>query len=556
MRSDLDSISPKGGPTKTAPQEKGKIIMNAHISHYQNRLSLPFTPSLFQANIWQWVDTGEGNAVVEAVAGSGKTEVIVQAARLMRGDGLFCAFNKEIQKELKIRLAGTAMQAKTVHAIGMGAIWYANRNGPKIEVVPTKYSNVVKQARRNYQASETLFAGRKVSESEIKAIGDEEFPYVQTLRLFELARLNLTDFESDKICKRLMGLALHHAIDIPAGLEDLITDLICHLAEFGQALINEIDFADMLWLPHVMNYRPRGYSWVCVDEAQDISRAALALVRLSVRRGGRMLFVGDRRQAIYGFAGADSASFERIIERTNATVLPLSVCYRCPTSVLEEARVYCEQIEARPNATEGVVRTIPHDHLLSDVVEGDMVLCRLTAPLVRTCFELIADGVAATVRGRNIGEGLCKILDKIAKTHTFDNLIDGLEVWESKQVAVLVRRGGDEDQTELRCDSIRDQSECLRIIFARLEGDQTFEAMKIALSALFSDETRQRVQLSTVHRAKGLQNRRVFILEPQRLRRPRAQRSWMMDQERNLAYVAFTRSQDELIFVTPKPKDK
>ena len=40
---------------------------------------------------------------------------------------------------------------------------------------------------------------------------------------------------------------------------------------------------------------------------------------------GRLLFVGDRRQSIYSFAGADPRSMERIGERTEAERLPLSI---------------------------------------------------------------------------------------------------------------------------------------------------------------------------------------------------------------------------------------
>jgi DNA helicase-2/ATP-dependent DNA helicase PcrA len=77
--------------------------------------------------------------------------------------------------------------------------------------------------------------------------------------------------------------------------------------------------------------------------------------------------VGDPKQAIYGFAGADCRSVEKIKARTQATELPLSICYRCPISHLDKAREIVPQIEARPGAPAGVIAEIPYDEV-SDVV--------------------------------------------------------------------------------------------------------------------------------------------------------------------------------------------
>jgi DNA helicase-2/ATP-dependent DNA helicase PcrA len=56
-----------------------------------------------------------------------------------------------------------------------------------------------------------------------------------------------------------------------------------------------------------------------------------------------------------------------------------------------------------------------------------------------------------------------------------------------------------------------------------------------------------RVTLSTVHRAKGLEAQRVIILRPDQLPLTVSQ-EWEQVQERNVKYVALTRSRQELIF--------
>jgi hypothetical protein len=88
----------------------------------------------------------------------------------------------------------------------------------------------------------------------------------------------------------------------------------------------------MLYIPEVLQLPVPEYDFVCVDEAQDYSPVALNFTMRLVNpeHGGRLLFVGDPRQSIFGFAGADTDALDRIVTRANATVLPLSISYRCP----------------------------------------------------------------------------------------------------------------------------------------------------------------------------------------------------------------------------------
>ncbi len=101
----------------------------------------------------------------------------------------------------------------------------------------------------------------------------------------------------------------------------------------------------VLWLPHLWNLQPSKCDWVAVDEAQDVSPAQLDLILKMRGRGGRMIWVGDKNQAIFGFAGALSDSIDRIIEATHAIVLPLSICYRCPVSHIKLAQEVVPSIE-------------------------------------------------------------------------------------------------------------------------------------------------------------------------------------------------------------------
>jgi DNA helicase II / ATP-dependent DNA helicase PcrA len=65
----------------------------------------------------------------------------------------------------------------------------------------------------------------------------------------------------------------------------------------------------------------------------------------------------------------------------------------------------------------------------------------------------------------------------------------------------------------------------------------------------FSDDQGRMVVLSTVHKAKGLEEERVFILKPEIMPHPKARMGWQLEQEYNLKYVAYSRSKGEMFFV-------
>ena len=70
------------------------------------------------------------------------------------------------------------------------------------------------------------------------------------------------------------------------------------------------------------------------------------------------------------------------------------------------------------------------------------------------------------------------------------------------------------------------------------------------INTIFSDKA-QGICLSTIHKSKGLEADRVFILAPETMYHERAMRiDWMAEQEANLVYVAYTRAKHYLGFIT------
>lgn len=99
---------------------------------------------------------------------------------------------------------------------------------------------------------------------------------------------------------------------------------------------------------------------------------------------------------------------------------------------------------------------------------------------------------------------------------------------------------------ESELQSIFDKCETM---LALTDGMATVAALKERIVALFDDNRKGGVILSSVHRAKGDEAQHVWILKPELMPHPLASQPWQIKQEQNLMYVAYTRSKHTLTFV-------
>lgn len=515
---------------------------------------MTFKPSDYQLAIYNWVQNGRGDAVVQAVAGSGKTSTLIEAGKLLRSDrAIFLAFNRHIVKELQERL-GNSMKVQTIHSVGVGCVRKALG---KAVVDEGKYADIAKpyaeeiadDLKRNYAVELRRWMRSKKKDEDKEP---EEPPSVfsvvaQLKKLAHFCRVTLTDPADFAAVEEMVA----HFDCLEDGLElkQLHYPLTSILREGEKIADREgiIDYDDMLWLPNQWKLSPYPQDHVFVDECQDLSPAQLELVLKMRGRGGRMLFVGDPSQAIYGFSGADSDSIDNIIRRTKATVLPLSICYRCPCSHIELAQKIVPEIQPKQNALLGIVETIAYDKLPEMIAEGDLVISRCTAPAIKLCIELIAKRIPARVRGRDIGKSLTSIVKEIANRSDFDfsRFGDFLKEYQTIKVGKLQQKRNSEAQVQSLCDRLDGIQVCYQSF-----NSPTVEIFCREIEELFSD-SRSSVVLSTVHRAKGLEEKRVFILRPDQLPlRWKNQQGWQEDQEENIRYIALTRAKEALYFVT------
>jgi DNA helicase-2/ATP-dependent DNA helicase PcrA len=508
-----------------------------------------FRPSSYQEDVYQWVVAGTGDGIINACAGAGKTSTLVEVAQLLpRGKALFCAFNKHIVAALRERLHGTEFDVQTLHGIGYRTLC---KTFPRLTIDKQKYRRLCRQwidthLRRLPQAAIVSPTRETVPRLRLFS-ADQLQEWDQALeQLVHFTRLTLTnpdDPEALRSVARRFGVVVDAAV-FP-GVRAVLDEGIA-LTHSGGI----IDYTDMLWLPSTLGLRPERFRWVLVDEAQDLNAAQLALALRCRARGGRMLFCGDPFQSIMAFSGADPEAYAHIKAATSAAELPLSICYRCPTSHLDLARKLVPTIEARTDAPEGRVITLPEADLPAHLDSGDLVLCRYSAPLVAWAIRLIAARIPARVKGRDVVADLAALARTLAALVPWSRFYEAIDVYEQIQVSRLLQEEAEEEAIAV----VVDRCKVLRTFMDGYKP-RSVDSLCDAIDTLFSDE-QATVWLSTIHRAKGLEADRVFLLEANTL--PRTwphQRAVSAQQERNILYVALTRAKQDLFLVLTPEED-
>ena len=508
------------------------------------------TPSLYQQSIYDWVRDGSGSAVVIAVAGSGKTTTILEALKFIppsQSVRLF-AFNRAISETLKSRIPWKHVDASTYHSAGYRAI--LRELHAKIDTDRNKSRDLIRES---------------LSETDRRAYGDE------LARLLSLAKgIGMGVLVEDTLSVWRMLIEDHDLnFDylIPPGRK---TD-----EQFEQALQEEqtrviglardllaasnraaqepfawhIDFDDQLYLPVLWDLALPQYDWVMVDEAQDTNAIQREFVRRSLKPGGRLLAVGDPRQAIYQWRGASHDAIDLITKEFHACELPLSVCYRCGRSIVEKAQAIVEQIEPAPDALPGQVVDLAHRSTLLSLPLTSAILCRNNAPLVRHAYELIREGIPCKVLGRDIGEGLKKLVYKL-HPDSVDDLEQKLRDYSRRETTRYRKL-----KQEARAQGVEDRVACLQtIIDSRDEEDRTVEGIIEAVERLFGDAVQGQLTLSTIHKAKGQEWPTVALICSYLIPSKWAQGAAALRQEENLLYVAYTRAQERLLIIDDKPE--
>jgi superfamily I DNA/RNA helicase len=468
--------------------------------------------------VFAWFASGTGNLVVRARAGTGKTTTIIEAVKHAPEKRiLLAAFNKSIATELTERIVGCSDRAEalTLHSLGFSMVRNAWRG------VRVDNRRGVLLAREVIKASEPDALAELVAKLASRCKAACPFPS------------GVGDFVA---IAQYASLEPDYDVHGTSNLE-YVCDRAYAAMQMSCEKTGSVDFDDMVYVPVANKWARPIYDLVVIDEAQDMNASQLMLAQGVA--SGRVCVVGDDRQAIYGFRGADSGSIDRLKDELGAVELGLTTTYRCPRLVVDIAREVVSDFVCASDAPMGLVESTTEAKLLECATPGDFVLSRKNAPLARICLALLRAGKRAKVEGRDIGAQLAGIARKIAGklARELPDFLAALESWHDREHAAASAVGG--DRGDRRASFATDVRETLE---ALSDGATGVADILARIDELFSDIAEQGpngyIVLSSVHKAKGLERERVWVLCETF--------NDKNTEERNLWYVAVTRSKGAL----------
>jgi superfamily I DNA/RNA helicase len=471
--------------------------------------AIPRVWSEFQTAVFDTVSIPETDLLIQAVAGSGKTTTIIEAMKYSPGSSLFMAFNKAIAEDIR-RKATPQADVKTLNALGH-RLMADNRPHAK-------------------------FNSRKVSDEIKKLMGDteeqREFGYSLS-RVVGLAKNCALGITQETQISDFINLIEAYQFEIPF---DRLSDYaaICKVA-FDNSVLDEssFDFDDQLWIPVAKGWAFPHYSNCFVDECQDLSPIQHLMLERLKFQGARIIGVGDRHQAIYGFRGASHDSMDLLKVKFSMKELPLSISYRCSRLVVAAAQEFCPTIRARAGAPEGEVNWSQND---PELFSQYMIVCRNNAPLFRA--------ILAHVRAKQPVQVLSTFLDtfqsfirSFKSTYTSD-LRTKLDRWFEKEREAALRTG---KSGKLRGLTDKYETICL------LCKDYKLVADMVDMVKRLGESTRGPI-FATIHKSKGLEHPNIYILRPDLLGGFGDLTEEQAQQENNLHYVAITRAEETLTY--------
>lgn len=279
------------------------------------------------------VDLNEGAFLVLASAGSGKTRVLTERikrlAETAEGKILAITFTNKAANEIRERL-GTSDKIRknvfvgTFHSFCQSILelrfkLLGYNRMPHIFEDDSDRLELIKQAIKSVPYFESIY--------ELEPKKKNEYTY-NALQFISTVKRELLSAEE---------LAIKSENNEYQYLFETYQDIL--------KSNNAIDFDDIIKLVYelftnndsVANLYRKAYSYVCIDECQDLNKLQYFLLRaLSGNVIKNVMMVGDPNQSIYGFNGsAPTYMQEDFVSDFQAKQFTLDENYRCSESVIE-----------------------------------------------------------------------------------------------------------------------------------------------------------------------------------------------------------------------------
>ncbi len=485
--------------------------------------------------------------IVRAGAGSGKTRVVTrriawlsQTDRVDPRRVLALTFTRAAATELRLRLRRLDLRddvrAGTFHAIALATLrgrWEATGTSPSTLV--TSKSGIVQSV-----------IGRSASRVQVRSI-------VTEIEWAKARRVSANSYVE----------AARHQGRQPAVPLDLVATTYAEY-EASNRTRRRLDFDDVLTecarLLQNDHAAREAFRWahrhVFVDEFQDVNPLQFGLLKLMVGDEPDLFVVGDVRQAIYGWNGAEPELLAGLHERyPHAVTHTIERNHRSTDEILRVANTFARNEEPLTgvvgSGTTPAIHAHPDDtaeaafiaHQLRSVHSGrrrwrDMaVLVRTNAQVPLLVDVLNRHGVptqsssaTALLEGPEVGDALDQIDDHTAR---LSDLLPDLETVASSLDAddlwTFVRLGREHVLINPRAslEDFRDE---------------------LVASGRSADPTADAVDVRTFHAAKGLEWDIVHLagLESGLVPHHHSDSDASLAEERRLLYVAITRARRSL----------
>jgi DNA helicase-2/ATP-dependent DNA helicase PcrA len=280
------------------------------------------------------VDHEDGALLVVAGPGSGKTRVLTERVRRLLSDPtqhfriLALTFTNKAANEMKARLDDVPDIQRafvgTLHSFCMEVL--ANRGKPiGVDGLPSIFESL--------EDRKLILANAVRSDP----------------RLSSLLRGHGDAKEQQKVLSRWLARIseLKNALLLSSMVDDEDERLLYEAYDAELRASAALDYDDLLLLAYrLFEERPktgdlyrRQYRYICIDEAQDLNEAQYRLLTsLCGQEFSNVLMVGDPKQAIYVWNGADPKYLDLFMRDFQAEKITLTENFRCSEEVVTAAQ--------------------------------------------------------------------------------------------------------------------------------------------------------------------------------------------------------------------------
>ncbi|RTK95884.1 MAG: hypothetical protein EKK64_05510 [Neisseriaceae bacterium] len=344
----------------------------------------------------------------------------------------------------------------------------------------------------------------------------------------------------------------------------------------------------------------KGGKWEKIKIEKEYSEIPVYSLKVEPTEDGKRLYIADGivvSNSIYRFRGADSDAFNQLknnlqnISHDKDVEHQITSNFRSRQSIIDLANDegktsdhVSNLIKGRPfKETPGKIGKgvatkyeIKYDdafQTLSDEmkdmgeVKQTAFLARTNEPLIHASLKLMKQGTPFIILGKDIANDLIKHIDKMTGLFKLggEASVDELEYSISQYQEEMNDKHSGKSAMAGALKELKEISEAMISSLGQFKEESpdgsVFEFkkwLKSKFGGVDLEDSRSRsefkkkvenqnpVILTTVHKSKGLQFQRVFILRDDLWPHPRSTREEDLEQEKNNRYIAMTRGEDEI----------